>query len=246
MRIKYTLLFVLYSWIGQIAAQTDTLSKSKGFFALTAEDITRDQKLVESLLNRKTTTAAQVEQFASQAPATVYVISKEQIQNRGYENLIDILDDIPEVEIQRYGSPEFNQHISLRGVAGNEKFLILQDGVRISAPTGDTHSIGYNFSVEQAEQVEVIIGPASALYGVDAFSGVVQIITQKDQSTPLQLKTSYGNFNTTHNSVHYTKDFGTASIAFSGAFYHSDEYSKEIKPLREGSGIYDVAIFEGP
>ena len=79
MRIKYTLLFVLCSWIGQVAAQTDTLSKSKGFFALTAEDITRDQKLVESLLNRKTTTAAQVGQFASQAPATVYVISKEQI-----------------------------------------------------------------------------------------------------------------------------------------------------------------------
>ena len=111
--------------------QSDTISTNKNLFALTAEDITRDQKLVESLLNRKTTKAAQIQQFASEAPATVYVISKEQIQNRGYESLLDILDDIPEVEIQRYGNSEFNQHISFRGVAGNEKFLILQNGIRI-------------------------------------------------------------------------------------------------------------------
>lgn len=209
--------------IGQTRGQQDSVKAQDGFFALTADDITKDQRLVESLLNRKTTIAAQTEQFASEAPATVYVISKEQIQNRGYESLLDVLDDIPEVEIQRYGSPEFNQHISFRGVAGNEKFLVLQDGIRISAPTGDTHSIGYNFSVEHAEQVEVIIGPASALYGADAFSGIIQIISQKNQSTPLQLKSSYGNFNTTHNALHYSRKIGAASIAFSGAFYHSDE-----------------------
>jgi iron complex outermembrane receptor protein len=224
MKSKIVLSFLLPLFlIGQAKGQQDSVKARSGFFALTADDITKDQRLVESLLNRKTTIAAQTEQFASEAPATVYVISKEQIQNRGYESLLDVLDDIPEVEIQRYGSPEFNQHISFRGVAGNEKFLILQDGVRISAPTGDTHSIGYNFSVEHAEQVEVIIGPASALYGADAFSGIIQIITQKNQSTPLQLKSSYGNYNTTHNALHYSRKIGAAAIAFSGAFYHSDE-----------------------
>ena len=167
-KLLQVILLIISCWLTALG-QRDTVPVDQDLFALTAEDITRDQKLVESLLNRKTTTAAQIEQFASEAPATVYVISKEQIQNRGYESLLDILDDIPEVEIQRLGNPEFNQHISFRGVAGNEKFLVLQDGVRISAPTGDTHSIGYNFSVDHAEQVEVIIGPASALYGVDAF-----------------------------------------------------------------------------
>ena len=204
-------------------AQNDSISDGKNLFALTAEDITRDQKLVESLLNRKTTTATQIEQFASEAPATVYVISKEQIQNRGYESLLDILDDIPEVEIQRYGSPEFNQHISFRGVAGNEKFIILQDGVRISAPTGDTHSIGYNFSIAHAEQVEVIIGPASALYGVDAFAGIIQIISQKGANIPLQIKSSYGAYGTTHSTLNYGKKIGDISFSANGMFYRSNE-----------------------
>lgn len=225
MRISKPFLLIFFSiyWLVGLTAQLDSTSKSNDLFALTAADIIQDKKLVESFLNRTTTTAAQIEQFASEAPATVYVISKEQIQNRGYENLLDILEDLSEVEIQRYGSPEFNQHISFRGVAGNEKFLIFQDGIRISAPTGDTHSVGYNFSVEHAEQVEVIIGPASALYGADAFSGIIQIISQKGQDMPLQIKASYGNNGTTHNAINYVKDFGEVWLSINGTYYHSDE-----------------------
>ncbi|MEM6804102.1 MAG: TonB-dependent receptor [Bacteroidota bacterium] len=206
-----------------LQAQPDSLRQKQELFSLSAEDIKRDRSLVDSRLNRKTSTATQTEQFASDAPATVYVVSREQIRNRGYENLLDILEDIPEVEIQRYGSPEFNQHISLRGVAGNEKFIILQDGIRISAPTDDTHSVGYNFPVVHAEQVEVILGPASALYGADAFSGVIQIISQKDATASNEVKASWGRFNTTHNSFRYAKDFRDLSFSASGIYYHSDE-----------------------
>ena len=221
MKYRYSFLFCLLTFYG--FAQSDSTRFNKDLFALTADDIDQNRSLVESILNRKTTTAAQIEQFASEAPATVYVVSKEQIRNRGYESLLDVLDDIPEVEIQRYGSPEFNQHITLRGVAGNEKFIILQDGVRITAPTDDTHSVGYNFSVENAEQVEVIIGPASALYGADAFSGVIQIITKKGEGHANAIKTSYGRFGTTHNSLSYFKNGRDFKLSFNGSFYHSDE-----------------------
>lgn len=216
----FTILLLLLFCLKAIG-QNDSTRTSQNLFALTAEDIDRERSLVESRLNRKTTTASQIEQFASEAPATVYVITKEQIQNRGYESLLDVLDDIPEVEIQRYGSPEFNQHISLRGVAGNEKFLILQDGIRISAPTGDTHSVGYNFSVEHAEQVEVIIGPASAIYGADAFSGVIQIVT--NGRAPNSIKTSYGRFGTTHNSLSWQAQIKELTLSINGSYYHSDE-----------------------
>ncbi len=223
MRACLTLLFcgILFS----LFAQQDSLGNNPNLFALSAEDIDHNQNLVESILNRKTTTASQVEQFASDAPATIYIVSKTQIRDRGYENLLDILDDIPEVEIQRYGSPEFNQHITLRGVAGNEKFLILQDGIRISAPTGDTHSVGYNFSIEHAEQVEVIIGPASALYGVDAFAGIIQIVTQNGSGEkPVNsFKTSLGQFGTSHHALQLGKRFRDFRIGFTGTYYHSNE-----------------------
>ena len=223
MKYLYLYFSFLCSVPVQVFSQTDSTRFNKDLFALTADDIDRNRSLVESILNRKTTTAAQTEQFASEAPATVYVVTKEQIYNRGYESLLDVLDDIPEVEIQRYGSPEFNQHITLRGVAGNEKFIVLQDGVRVTAPTDDTHSIGYNFSVEQAEQVEVIIGPASALYGADAFSGIIQIVTRKGEGNANTLKTSYGRFNTTHNALSYFKNGNDFKLAVHASFYHSDE-----------------------
>ena len=220
--LRFLLAFLLF--YGQsLFAQQDSLTNTGALFRLTAEDMNSGRKLVESALNRRTTTAAQISQFASEAPATVYVVSKEQIQRRGYECLLDILDDIPEVEIHRYASPEFNQHIGLRGVAGNEKFLILQDGVRISAPTGDTHSVGFNFAVEHAEQVEVIIGPASALYGADAFSGIIQIITQEGQDAGGYLKTSYGRYGTTHNSASLSWKNDDFYFNLNGIFYHSQE-----------------------
>lgn len=219
--ILFCLLMIIASFAG--SAQEDSVVLDKNLFALTAEDLAGNRELVENTLNKKVITAAQVEQFASEAPATVYVITREQISVRGYENLLDVLEDIPEVDIQRYGSPEFNQHISLRGVAGNEKFLVLQDGVRISAPTGDTHSIGYNFSVEQAEQVEVIIGPASSLYGADAFSGVIQIITQKGNQPGAAFKASVGQYGITHNAINLRGRGEDFSYAFSGTFYHSKE-----------------------
>lgn len=193
-------------------------------FALTAEDMTTTRKLVESSLNKKTITASLLEQFASDAPATIYVVTRDQIYHRGYESLLDLLDDIPEVEIQRLASPEFNNHISLRGIAGNEKFIVMQDGIRISAPTGDTHSIGMNFSLAQAEQVEVIIGPASALYGADAFSGVIQIITQKgSHDQEMALRASFGMYQTTHNTLHLTGQSGGLKYSAAATLYHSRE-----------------------
>ena len=221
---QYFLVILIY-WItpSTVFAQIDTSSQEKELFALSAKDIAKDLKLVETRLNKRTITASQLEQLASDAPATIYVITKDQIANRGYESLLDVLDDIPEVEIQRLANPEFNNHISLRGVAGNEKFIILLDGVRISAPTGDTHSIGMNFSVEQAEQVEVMIGPASALYGADAFSGIIQIITKKGrQQYANKLKSSYGSFNTNYNTIGLNAEIGDFSLNTNAMYYHSN------------------------
>ncbi len=224
MNFRINIFFILLFFVAISAfGQQDSISENPELFALSAEDITQDRNLVESILNRKTTTAAQTEQFASDAPATVYVVSKDQIKNRGYESLLDLLDDIPEVEIQRFGSPEFNQHITLRGVAGNEKFIILQDGVRISAPTDDTHSIGYNFSLENAEQVEVIIGPASALYGADAFSGVIQIITKKGEQNKNSVKGGLGRFGARQFALSFFKEIKDFSVSVVGAYYASNE-----------------------
>ncbi len=181
-----------------------------------------DELNLEALLNTEVITASRKAQKSAEAPASVYAISAEIIRQRGYRNLLDLLEDIPEVEVQHKSQPEMWDPITIRGIAGNEKFIILLDGVRISSATGDWHAVDSNYPLVNVERVEVILGPASALYGADAFSGIVHIITNAD-TTGLQMTGSYGRFGTTDNSFSLRRKVGDFSVQATGHFYHSDE-----------------------
>ena len=71
----------------------------------------------------------------------------------------------------------------------NTKMLVLQDGVRIGAPAGELVPVSINFPLYMARQVEVMLTPGSALYGADAVSGVINIITRDPGSQVGQKQT---------------------------------------------------------
>lgn len=125
------------------------------------------------------TTASRLPQTAAEAPSTVIVITKEQIYERGYNNLLDVLEDLPDVDVQNKSAQEYYNQIAVRGNTGKDKFIIMRDGYKIDSPTNEPIvPIAENFPLFNARQVEVILGPASALYGADAFMGVINIITE--------------------------------------------------------------------
>lgn len=126
-------------------------------------------------------TATKTVQKVSDAPATVVVITQDQIRERGYNNLLDLLQDLPEVDVQNRTGEEYYNHVIIRGNASQEKYIIMRDGYRIDSPTNERIPLEENFPLFNAKRVEVVFGPASALYGADAFTGVVNIIT-KDAS----------------------------------------------------------------
>lgn len=181
---------------------------------------------IDDLLNVGIVSASKKKQSVTDAPATAYVITELQIKERGYRTLIDVLEEIPEVEIQRNSNPEQRNVISVRGLAGSEKLLILQNGVRITPPTGDTYVISYNYNLDHVRRVEVILGPASALYGVDAFAGIVNIVTvnqEGDQNKEIMVRAGGGSYFTTDNSVLVTGKVDKIKFYVSGNGYYSDE-----------------------
>ncbi|MCP4221571.1 MAG: TonB-dependent receptor, partial [bacterium] len=179
---------------------------------------------LEDLLNIQVVTASKQAQKASDAPAAIHVVTAAMIENRGYRNLEELLDDIPEIEIQKKAVSEYNNYISFRGISGNEKFIILMDGIRINSATGTPMAVGKNYSLANAQRVEVILGPASALYGVDAFTGIVNIITKRgDEVDGLKITANYGSFGSTENSIVFGKRIKDVSFVVTGQFYHSDE-----------------------
>jgi outer membrane receptor for ferrienterochelin and colicins len=133
---------------------------------------------LEDLLGITVVTASRHSESLSATPATVTVINRRQIDMRGYRNLVDLLQDLPGTDIQRQNDPTRYNDITFRGHWTHRKFMILQDGVRIDAPTGETLAIADNFPLYHAQRVEIVYGPASAMYGADAFGGVINIITR--------------------------------------------------------------------
>ena len=185
---------------------------------------------LEELMNVKVVSASRILEKSSDAPATIYLITDHQIKNRGYTNLEQVLEDIPGIEVQKKASVEYSNYFTIRGIDGSEKFIVMMDGMRINSPTGTPLAIVYNYPVFNAKQIEIILGPASALYGVDAFTGVINIITKNGvEGKGVRISSSYGMYNTTNNS--FSAGIGNEEISFilSGNFYYSDEpYFPEI------------------
>lgn len=111
------------------------------------------------------------------APGSITVVTEKQIRERGYRHLGELLSDLPGVDINHYADGITLDILSFRGIAGNNKILLLQDGVRINSPSGEPIPLSNNFPLYHVKQVEIIYGPGSALYGADAFSGVINLIT---------------------------------------------------------------------
>lgn len=169
----------------------------------------------------ETSTASQ--EALEDAPATIYVITAEDIEDNGYMSLNEILEDIPEFEIQYRNNPQNNNLVSARGVYGNDKLLILKDGHRFNSMVNTQYALMENYGVRYAKRVEVILGPASALYGADAYMGVVNIITAKgDETQAAGITGSYGNYNTTSNAAYVGFSKDKISFSLEAGFYHTD------------------------
>lgn len=173
------------------------------------------------------------------APATVVIIDKKQIRERGYKSLIDIFQSIPDFKVDRGVDPRWFNDITVRGVRYSDKLILLLDGVRISSPTNEITSIFENYPLYMAEQVEIVYGPASALYGADAFSGVVNIVTKKPTLVPnLQGSVSGGMYQLFNTSLLMTQQINEDwDFSVGGHFFYdkqpdlSDIYPEDFKGL---------------
>ncbi len=118
--------------------------------------------------------------LVSQSAAITSVITAEQIKSMGAIELHEILETVPGVHASMQAVTG-DYHYSMRGIqnATNSELLILLNGTRVTSGYRGTLMVGLEMPVEAIQQVEVIRGPGSALYGADAFAGVINIITKK-------------------------------------------------------------------
>jgi outer membrane cobalamin receptor len=136
---------------------------------------------LEELMNVHVVTASNISEKLSEAPATVIVISADDIRKRGYRELSQILDDLPGMDVIRpFGDTYFkNYWRGYRNTVG-DPFLVMIDGVVFNHLYFNTADVLATFPLTNIDRVEVVYGPASSVYGASAFMGVINVITRND------------------------------------------------------------------
>jgi outer membrane receptor for ferrienterochelin and colicin len=164
---------------------------------------------LEDLLNMDVTTASKRAEKTIDAPGVISTITKEEMKYFGANNLMDILERA--TSIQAIGSHLFSNNVStmrgdLRSLYDNHT-LILIDGrpVRDGVHGGVNSPVYLGFPLEMIEKIEIIRGPGSVLYGSNAFTSVINIITNDNiEKKSIGARGVVGSFGTLGGSV-----FGT-------------------------------------
>lgn len=133
------------------------------------------------------------------APAVTSVITAADIRAMGATDLDQVLESVAGMHVEKIGANHFSAYV-MRGIINelNSQILVLQNGVPMTVLlTGNRSRLWGSYPLQHISRIEVIRGPGSALYGADAYSGVINIITKNStEIMGTELGVNAGSFST--------------------------------------------------
>jgi vitamin B12 transporter len=130
----------------------------------------------------------------SQYGGTATVLTREDIQAMQVTYLSDVLRQVPGFTISQSGGPGTQTQLRVRGAEANH-VLVLLDGARVNDPTASDEFLLNYALLDNVERIEIIRGPQSAIWGTDAMSAVINIITREADANRLGVDLEVGSFN---------------------------------------------------
>lgn len=138
--------------------------------------------------------AGRAPELFSESARILTVLTSNQLRTIPATSLSDALKYVTGVDIRQRGPEGIQADISIRGGTFDQT-LILLNGINITDPQTGHHNLNIPLNLTQVSRIEVLEGPASRIYGPNAFSGAINIITSPEDSPPLSITASYGNYN---------------------------------------------------
>ncbi|HEY2030186.1 MAG TPA: porin family protein [Myxococcales bacterium] len=184
----------------------------------------------EDIFDEQVVTASSRTSTEVRAPASLTVITEDEIRMSGAATVPEILRRVPGVDVAEMNPSDTN--ISFRGFNRrlSNKVLVLVDGRSVYQDfLGGTFWPIIDVSVPDIRRIEVIRGPGSALYGADAFAGVVNIITKSgDEGTGVRIFGQGGTQNTALGGVSVGAREGKLSYRTTIAYDRADKWTKDV------------------
>ena len=172
MKIKYKFLFITL-FFGMVSLSQETTS---------------EEQLDEILI-----TSSRIDLPFSENSRTITVITSEDIKNSTATNVTDLLQSVAGLDIRRRGIDGMQSDIYIRGGQFNQT-LILIDGFKTEDPQTGHHTMNMMIPIENIERIEIIKGPSARIFGQNAFSGAVNIVTKSNVKEQLKLELGSGSY----------------------------------------------------
>ena len=146
-------------------------------------------------LGKITVTQSRIEQFYKESTVNISVIDGDYIEDTGAQEVYQVLETLPSVDILEYGSNGATKTVHTRG-ASNSQVITLVDGRPTNTPRDGVTDFN-KISLNDVERIEVVRGPASSIYGANAIGGVINIITKTGKTAKKdRIGVKYGSWDT--------------------------------------------------
>ena len=190
---------------------------------LTAQETVLDEVIVSS---------PRIELSMGQQSRSVITITAKEIAESGANTLIDVLSDVAGIELRSRGAQDVQSDIYIRG-GGFDQVLLLIDGIKVDNPQTGHHTLNAILPIEMIERVEVLKGAAGRVYGQNAFSGAINIVTKTPSTEDLKVTLSGGSFDYQKAALFATDQRELSShtlyaetISSDGYRYNTDYYNQ--------------------
>ena len=183
----------------------------------------------------------------SENSKTIQVISKEEIIESPANNVAELLQQVAGIDIRRRGVSGMQADLYIRG-GGFDQTLLLIDGIKVEDAQTGHHTMNMALPIEVIERIEIIKGSASRVYGQNAFSGAINIITSKVAENMTSVSLESGSYKQQNASVTISRKNEDQSVLFhysnnsSDGHKYNTDYKNENYFLKNGFEIKGLPI----
>ena len=154
---------------------------------------------------------------------SILTISNEEIKKSTATNVSELLQQVAGLDIRRRGAEGMQADLYIRGGSFDQTLLLI-DGIKVEDPQTGHHTMNMTIPLEVIEKIEIIKGSASRIYGQNAFTGAVNIITKKEIKNDLSIELSNGSFDQKRGSFTIQKELKNSGILFNYSRKESEGY----------------------
>lgn len=196
-------------------------------------------KQVENVLPEMVVTATRTERRIEDVPASVSVIAAKDIATQNPTVLSDLLRNVEGIDVSNSATLGATETVTLRGIGGSfggSTSQILLDGMPLESPVTGIHYGMKNLAVQDVERIEVVRGPASALYGPSAVGGVVNLMSKRWQGAPgAEVQIGGGSHDARRIGGALGGEWEAVDFRLSVSDYQTDGYVAQPEPDRWGT-----------